>query len=537
MPQADSIRQAVALDPREAPPFEGVVLGAGRSGVVFKTRDASGEIVARKVFDSDPLTKAVQYLFLGSPNPYAWNSHAARAAVLRRRVAQPLVEHWFGSKLSVAGARGASWNERYRVFQMDTEFIEGAPPTLHHPMNQRGASEVRDLWDNVMRPLQQHLEDSGLDGLVWQAGRGNPTALANFLCTRSDSEVQWVWIDLESGVPALFPANPLELVRFYLPRAWRYRRPLFDDTDIPKLKQYLRENAVALGVSLGRKRLDALHEDVSELRFHQDIWKTQPRLERGIAYNLAKQNLTEDQAEFFRTHPLHWYAHEARRLPTRSAVAIGKFTAHVARRLWSIQWRHLPLGVGRFLISQNFRANLAQCAVAKRIDSWQRRDQLLEDEADRLRARLASEESSSYLTDFGAHLAIKPFIKGVEWLVFGSLFAAGLIDETTLTIAVLSGGSIGRTLYTTYRFFDSLARKRELPWIALGVGVLPVLGNLAYPLQLVATSREEDDILAQFILYDSCTLIGRKLPIWGGKDTLTEHAFNHLPDRIVRGRG
>ena len=77
------------------------VLGSGRSGVVFKSEDARGRITARKVFDSDALTRAVQYLFLGAPNPYAWSEHAIQSAMLRRRILAPLVRHWLGDLLRV----------------------------------------------------------------------------------------------------------------------------------------------------------------------------------------------------------------------------------------------------------------------------------------------------------------------------------------------------------------------------------------------------------------------------------------------------
>src|SRR5687768_15575037 len=97
-------------------------LGEGRSGVVFRSADRDGRPLARKVFDSDPLTKAVQYLFLGAPNPYAWNEHAVQAALLRRRILAPLVDHWFGGRLRVARALGQDWNSDYRAFQLHAEF-------------------------------------------------------------------------------------------------------------------------------------------------------------------------------------------------------------------------------------------------------------------------------------------------------------------------------------------------------------------------------------------------------------------------------
>ncbi|MCH7863163.1 MAG: hypothetical protein IH998_16205 [Proteobacteria bacterium] len=82
-----------------------------------------------------------------------------------------------------------------------------------------------------MPNLRTHLERAGFDGLLWQAGIGNPVALNNFLYERADQtqhadpersdEGRWVWIDLESGVPALFPISPKVFVKYSLAHWWR----------------------------------------------------------------------------------------------------------------------------------------------------------------------------------------------------------------------------------------------------------------------------------------------------------------------------
>ena len=56
-----------------------------------------------------------------------------------------------------------------------------------------------------------------------------------------------------------------------------------------------------------------------------------------------------------------------------------------------------------------------------------------------------------------------------------------------------------------------------------------MVGNAAYPLQILYTSTERDHDVAKFILIDLFTTLGRKLPIWGGPDTRTEHFFNRMP--------
>ncbi len=508
-------------------------LGEGRSGVVFRSSDRDGRPLARKVFDSDPLTKAVQYLFLGAPNPYAWNEHAVQAALLRRRILAPLVEHWFGGRLRVARALGQDWNPDYRAFQLHTEFIDGEPPRLHHPFERTFASELALFRRTILKPLQERLVEAGFDGLVWQAGRGNPVALGNFLRERGDS-ASWVWIDLESGVPALFPLGVHELFRFYLPRSIRFRRPLFDDVDVERLRAWLAGARADLTRSLSESTLHQIESDVEALAFHQEEWKSLPRHERSIGYQLRKGSIDEQAAEWYRAHRWRWYALETRRLVHKGASRTGHALVLGIRRAIAYRWRRLGSAVGRFLSSQRYRRELAQRFVARRIDSWQRRKQLAAAEAEKLRAWLARDEACAWLTDFGVHVAIKPFVKVVELLVLPGMYAAGLIDETTLGIGIVAGGCVARTMYTLGRLVQAGMQGRERPWIALGVGALPVLGNLAYPMQIVYSGAGRDDLLAQFLLYDGCSLIGAKLPIWGGRDTLTEHVLNHLPDRLLR---
>jgi hypothetical protein len=60
------------------------------------------------------------------------------------------------------------------------------------------------------------------------------------------------------------------------------------------------------------------------------------------------------------------------------------------------------------------------------------------------------------------------------------------------------------------------------------------VGNFAFPIQFLRSSRTEDDALARFLLYDGFARIGARVPIWGGEDSLTEHRLNRLADRIVR---
>ena len=489
-------------------------------------------VTARKVFTSGALTRLVQYLFLGAPNPYAWCEHAVQAAILRRRILAPLVAHWSGGGMRVAAGWSVDWNEEHRAWQLHTEFVEGRPPALHHP--DRQVDEVDDLRAE-MRRLVVHLRAAGFDGQVWQAGLGNPVALANFLLEeRPDGTRGWAWIDLESGVPALFPAHVPSLWRFYLPRAWRYRRPLFDDVDVERLTAWLAVSRAPLYDALGSATLEGIERDVAALEYHQSAWRRMRRLERSVRSQLAKGKITNERADVYRRSPVRWYAHEAWRATRGITRRVAHKFVRIGRMLRDAPWRKLAHGFVQFLTSHAYRTALAERFVDSRLRLWTQRGQLNQSEADHLRSKLGHEESSTYLSDFGVHLSIKPFVKSIEYLLCPALFAAGVIDAWTLSLIWISGGSVGRTLYTGGRMIQNLMLGRELPWTALWVGLFPVIGTLAFPLQIVRSSRGDEDTIARFLLYDGFSVMGRRIPIWGGPNTLTEHWANHLPDRLRR---
>jgi hypothetical protein len=509
------------------------LLGVGRSGLVFASRGSDGVPVARKVFDSDALTRVVQYVVLGASNPYAWNEHAVRAALLRRRILAPLVARWFGGRLRVARALGHGWDAYYRAYELRTELVDGRPPALHHPLRRAGKDEVRELTEDILAPLQERLAEAGFDGLLWQAGLGNPVALANFLLeVGADGARTWAWIDLESGVPALFPLHLPTLWRRYLPLCKKHGRPLFDDVDCDRLAAYVADDARGLDASTRRR----LVSDVEALRFHQEQWRCQPRLARSIESQLVKGKLSAERAAWYGQRPLRWCMHEVRRAARGLLVRARGWIKRNWPLVRALPWKELPRGTLRFLVSQKFRERAARRFVVMRVGLWERRGQLSRAHADEMRLHATRETSSAWLADFAVHVAIKPVVKGIEWFVFPALLVAGVVNEATVGIAILAGGSVSRSLYTLGRVAYDVVRGREPAWIALGTGVLPVVGNLAFPLQIAYSSRGNDDLLAQFILYDGMSLVGRRLPIWGGADTLTEHVCNQLPDRVVRAR-
>ena len=523
--------------PASLPP-DWVKIGRGRSGTVYRvTTDAGAEAV--KVFNVGGAAGAVLWMLTGAPNPYAWNRDALRCAYLRRRIMVDLVELWFGPRLRVAPTTGLGHNEDFDCQELRAEFVQGRPASLHHPFSGARDDEVAELRNDVLRPLQQHLREAGFDGLLWQAGYGNPVAASNFLLQeKPDGRRTWVWIDLESGVPALFPLDVRKLVSFYLPRAWAHRAPLFDDVDVTRLRHYLATCQDELSALLGTDRAAALNKEVTALEWHQLAWRSLRRHERAIDFQVASRQIDEPTAAWYRRRPLRWNAREASRLAVAAMRRTPDLVVGAARLVAALPLVGVARAALRFCTSQRWRAALARRYTRGRIRGWQRRGQLTVTEASRLARLLRRCDDADYLTDFGVHLAMKPFYKVAVWLGAPAAAQLGILPLLWVPAVIALGGPLSRTSYTLVRMATSWARRRPRPWVALVVGAFPVVGSAAYPLQLLASAqaRGGDAALAGFVVYDTCTRPGTHLPIWGGPDTLVEHASNRLGDPLVRRR-
>jgi hypothetical protein len=169
--------------------------------------------------------------------------------------------------------------------------------------------------------------------------------------------------------------------------------------------------------------------------------------------------------------------------------------------------------------------------VFRRVGVWEMRKCLAPAEAQALRDHARHDSSSEYLTDFGVHLAIKPLDMIAQYTLGPALLATG--HYIAAGILMTLGGILGRTAYTLGRLIQQAFRRERLPWVALIVGFLPVIGTLAYPLQLLYRA-ERHNRLAQFIVHDAFAMIGQAVPIWGGRDSLTEHWCNRLPGLPVK---
>ena len=510
-------------------------LGRGRSAIVYRCVDDTGHPYARKVFVGDAPSKVVHLVLNGAPNPYTWNDDAIATAVGRRRLLDALVTYWFDDRLRLPKLLGHNWDATHRAHAIDMELITGRPAALHQPFSGPRGDELRDLRTNIMRPLQGHLRDSGFVGLMWQAGWGNPVATSNFMIDSGAGEPRrWVWVDLESGVPALFPLNPMALVSLYLPASIKAGGPLFDDVEPLRLLGYLHEREGPLTDRFGVEQFETMTSDAETIAAHQAAWRATPRVLRSVTYALKRGRIDAAQADWYADRPARWYS----RLTLQGTRAAGQKLRHglaFLRAKLTPKWlATCAVVLWRFLFSQAYRAEIGRKLVVRRIDAWAQRKQLTEEEAGTLRDHVQRDEATVYITDFGVHLALKPPTKFTVWVILPALVAAGVISLPTAGIGIAIGGAVGRTAYTLYRFVQMTLRGREKPWVALVVGVLPVVGNAAYPMQIMYTSTERDHDVARFVMYDLFTSTGRLLPIWGGADTGVEHFFNRWPTVLLR---
>ncbi|MFQ5494009.1 MAG: hypothetical protein ACE5EX_01380 [Phycisphaerae bacterium] len=510
------------------------VLGRGRSGIVFETVDGRGQTVARKVFHGDPRTRLVHCVLSGAENPYVWNDFAIQTAFLRRRILQALVEFWFDDKLRVAAALEYGWNCEYRAFELRCELIRGRHAALCHPFSTTGDDEARDAVGHVMEPLQAHLAEAGFDGLVFQAGRSNPAALSNFLCVgpRDQNGYRWVWIDLESGMPGMLPINPADLIRFYLPKCLKHGRPLLDDVDVPKLREYVLAHSRGLMDKFGTDRVAHLGKDIDALERNQREWKGQSRLQRSINHGLAKAAITREQADWYGRHAARWYARQSLGAAGAAMRWLGKRATALVDKLAGLHLNRVELDRWLQAVSLPARAAVARKVIESRIDHWQERAQLTADQAETLRGQLAGAEPTSYITDVGVMVSLRPTVRTLCWAVAPLLWALGMIGGMTLAVAVVAGGAIFRTVYTLSRQVENSLKGRRRPWVALVVGAAPVAGDLGYPLQAVRTGPASELQLAEFLACDTLAGMGRSVPLWGGPDSRIEHAFNRLATRL-----
>lgn len=533
----------------------GRIIGRGRSGAVYTTENPG---IVEKRFKSWGLARGIQTLLFGAP-AYDTDEDAVNTTKYKRLVLPDLCEFWFDGKLRVAKPKYVKYDEKEAAFTLGMEFVRGRAPSLLSPF-QHDRSELTDLLKTTEK-FQAHLDEAGFVGTEWQAGNGNPVALNNYLMVLEEgmeadlrqtkqadvlnnrppdedipADYKWATIDCESGVPPYAPIS-LRAFFYYIKQSIHLKRLLFDDVDIKKLRSYVSEKKGGLIGKLGQPRYDALLGNVNKLEENQNRWKSKTRVERGITYQLKKRRLSQRWADWYSKHPFVWYGRGTARLTAKGLwktydKLLGELPFKLFNKIAQINYVNLAANSIKFVFSERYRVEMGRKHVRKAIGEWKDRKNLDEKQADSLEQQLERSEFMEYIGDLWAHAMIYPIGKGLDAAAIPYFFLTGNPYLASF-IAIWGTTPFLRVGYTGARFVQSCINGKEKPWWAF-IGILPTIGNFAYPLQMTISAGKGNQELPMFLIIRESTKIGEKLPILGGKDTLTEHYFNHFGYKIGR---
>jgi hypothetical protein len=542
---------------------------------------------------SSLLTHALYRGCFQSPFPYRTTVRAVWAAFYRRKAIRLLTEYWFGEP-RVADALYVRWDGVENTFVLGTEYIDGRGPRVSSPdpdaprpwPRLRPPQDARDEMSELiafMDRLRAHLGESGFVGAQWQVDPGTLVATANFLRQQG----RWIAVDLESGVPAV------TMPRYVWQGLRLGRLPLFDDTDFAAAWSYHNRHTEPLTRRLGPAKAGYLRYALKELEVQERLWKAG---EVALLREPSRWTLAE-RRDHVRRHTLDRWLQEARISPeaaSQAAASTARFLAHGlfggmidrARR-WSRFLRDpehrasvvsphvaawvregrmdpetgsrllthphllpltaqafaglLPLPVLRFLRERQYRVEALTCAyralvderyqcslaeqfILRRIEAWETLHGLSAEESQRLRNAVATPSAQEYIRGFGVHLALKALLPSLllDPLFVGVALAAGSVYP----LALMFTRSLAITGYTLVRWI----KRSELRFgTAFALGLIPKVGVLAYPGQLLTVHPE----LASFLVRDLAARMAERLPIYGGRYTLTQHYAIRCGDLLV----
>jgi len=172
-----------------------------------------------------------------------------------------------------------------------------------------------------------------------------------------------------------------------------------------------------------------------------------------------------------------------------------------------------------FCVSGRFQRELGRIYIRSRIRAWQQEQRLGEGEVQRLQAQLDHPSVDEYVRGFGMHVGLKLLMPFVMSLKVGGAAASVASGNPFYFLFMLMLVPMLRTAITLWRKVAT-ARPMADYRDALLVGILPIVGSIAYPVQMHCKFPE----LSLFLLRDFASRLGRVIPIYGGKDSRTEMA-------------
>ena len=514
----------------------GELVGGRASRVVLGETEELGSVVEKR-FSRGRLSylpaDLLYFLAYQSTDfPYQKRYDAIRAAYYRRKVLKELTEFWF-EDMGVSDALYTRSDEPIKSYVLGTEFIKGKGPRIPprnnliiekffydiiHP-KERKASPVGGMRELKQRQkmLESRLVEAGLAGTAWQTS--SLVATSNFL--KRDNNV-WYLVDAESGYPAFTPR--------FLVRGFRNGNfPMFDDCDFGRLEDYIKSVEVEMRDKRGSEAYNQLHSNFELLRVHTekwkegelalfrhggtlfskrvlgnvrehavDKWKREYRIDKETAERVREDNLA------YLKFSIYDYSQRIRESGRAILISMGK--AIKERYIEAKDWLRYPLRKSIEYIQED-------------INSWHDLGRLGEGEKSKLEEILYHPNISEHLKGFAVHMGINI----VTGLVIPPTFALVTLAVATrhpeflLPMAV---SPLMRTGYTLWRF----NKFEDKPYAALGVGIFPFVGPVAYPIEMYGKFEE----ISSFMLRSWLSKVGEHMPALGGRDTPLEHSLIKL---------
>ena len=345
-------------------------IGNGRSAKVYLSYKGD-EGIATKTFTGEPLSKLILFILTGSANPYTWCEEAIQSAIMRRRILSALCKIWFKENLRLPKTYSYRWNAYLKAFEIDAEYIKGQHAPLMNPLEKESDDYMSKLRKEIMNPLQKKLIEAGFDGLVWQAGKGNPVGASNFMLLRNeDGSEQWIWIDLESGLPALFALNPFSTLTYYLPKCIKHEDWLFDNVDTVKLKNYIENNKAIIIRELGIREYHQLLLECSKLTKTQNRWKSLPRYRRSLYYAFSQDKINEAEKEYYEDKPFRWYIKSLIIFLKSFVRSLKNAVEDIIEKIYTFKYKKLFRRIYFYFFDSLYRWGTIRWYLKREIEKW-----------------------------------------------------------------------------------------------------------------------------------------------------------------------
>ncbi|SMP47821.1 hypothetical protein SAMN06265222_102342 [Neorhodopirellula lusitana] len=178
---------------------------------------------------------------------------------------------------------------------------------------------------------------------------------------------------------------------------------------------------------------------------------------------------------------------------------------------------------------ERYQAARGRQVFGKTVARWKSRHWLSEAQAADLTHQFNGPQLAVYSRGFAMHLAIKLLYPVMAPFKVGGVAVALAGGSLWYAILPLMMLPMMRTVVTLASLLAN--RSSNVPHRhALCVGVIPTFGSAAFIVQMWSTSPQ----VSTFLLRDMASRLARKIPIYGGPDSRTEHAVLAFTDRLIQ---